>query len=156
GLELTPLDIDTRATPFDLVLALMEEEGGIIGSLDYRTALFEQPTITRLEGHYRRLLEAIAADPEQRIGDLPWLTPAERRTLVVEWNRTQAEGPEGCCIHELFAEQAARTPNAVAVLSDDQQLTYRELDERANLLARYLVRAGAGPEVRVGICLERS
>src|SRR5262249_21576600 len=139
-----------------LVLALMEEDGQIIGSLDFRTELFDPPTVSRMATHYQRLLESIVADPSRRIGDLPLLTQAERHTLLVEWNHTQADYPRGRCIHDLFTEQAVRTPNAVAVVSESWQLTYQELDQRAKQLANYLRPAGIGPEARVGVCLERS
>src|SRR5262249_443278 len=90
GLELSYLDAETDTTPFDLVLGLMEEANGITGRLEFRTELFEPITIARMAGHYHQLLKSIVASPEQRIGDLMLLTPSERHSMLVEWNRTQA------------------------------------------------------------------
>src|SRR5215212_4412458 len=107
-------------------------------------------------GHYRTLLEGIVANPEQPISKLSLLTQAERHQLLVEWNDTAKDYPRDRCIHELFEEQVGRTPDSVAVLFEDEQLTYCELNRRANQLARHLRRLGVGPEMRVGICVERS
>jgi amino acid adenylation domain-containing protein len=156
GLELSYLDAETTTTPFDLVLGLMEETGGITGALEFRSELFEPATIARLAEHYCSLLTNIAACPDKRIDDLPLLTPAERHTLLGGWNRTQAAYPRGRCIHELIAEQVARTPDALAVVGEEQCLTYQELDEQANRLAFALRRAGLNAEARIGVCLERS
>ena len=109
-----------------------------------------------MEGHFRTLLEGIVAAPETPINVLPLLTSAESHQLLVEWNDTAAEYPEGRCIHQLFEAQAARTPEAVAVIFEDRQLSYAELNVRANQLAHYLRSKGVGPDVLVGICLERS
>jgi amino acid adenylation domain-containing protein len=156
GLELSYLDAETTTTPFDLVVGLMEEADGISGALEFRTELFEPAAIARLAEHYRQLLTSLAASPDNRIDNLPLLTPAERHTLLVEWNRTQAAQPRGRCIHELISEQATRTPDALAVVGEVQCLTYQELDEQANRLAYALRRAGLKAEARVGVCLERS
>jgi amino acid adenylation domain-containing protein len=156
GLELSYLEVDAPSMPFDLVLSLMSEAGGLIGSLAYSTDLFDALTVARMAGHYRRLLEGVVADPDQRLSELPLLTEAERRQLLVEWRGPRAACPCNRCVHELFEEQAARTPDAVAVACGQEQLSYRQLDRRANQLAHFLRRAGVGPEVRVGLCLERS
>ncbi|HEX2077233.1 MAG TPA: condensation domain-containing protein, partial [Longimicrobium sp.] len=103
-----------------------------------------------------RLVEALEVAPGRAIGSIDVLPEAERRVVVEEWNRTGAEYPAGACIHELFEVQAERTPDAVAVRFEEESLTYRELNARANRLAHHLRRRGVGPEVRVGICLERS
>src|SRR5262249_32896907 len=118
--------------------------------------LFEAATIERLLGHYRMLLEGIVADPEQRIGELPLLTTAERRQLLVEWNDTATDDPQDQCAHELFEEQVDKTPNAVAVAYEARQLTYRELNAQANRLAHRLRELGVGPETLVALCIERS
>jgi len=117
---------------------------------------FDAGTIRRMVGHLRTLLEGMAADPEQQVSTLPLLTDAERQQLLVEWNATQAEYPQDRCVHEVFEAQVARTPDAVAVVFEDQHLTYVELNQRANQLAHYLQKLGAGPEAPVGICVERS
>ncbi|MFP5263076.1 MAG: amino acid adenylation domain-containing protein [Blastocatellia bacterium] len=122
----------------------------------YDRCRFDSQAITRLLHHLENLLTAMPVDPQRRISGMPLLTEAERSRLLVEWNATQADYPRGLCIHELFQEQAARTPDAVAVTFEQEQLTYRELNERANQLAHYLKGLGAGPEVRVAIFLERS
>ncbi|MEW5926732.1 MAG: amino acid adenylation domain-containing protein [Gemmatimonadota bacterium] len=155
GLALSAAGADTGATRFDLELHLAEDADGLDGALVYRTALYDAETAERMAGHFARLLEAAAADPDARISDLPLLGPAERALVVEEWNRTAAEYPADRCIHELFEEQAERTPDAPAVLFEGESLAYRELDGRANRLAHHLRRLGVGPEVRVGLCLER-
>jgi surfactin family lipopeptide synthetase C len=106
--------------------------------------------------HLQSVLQGIVADPDQRLLDLPLLTEAERHQLLVAWNDTQADCAKESCIHELFEAQVAQTPEAVAVVCGESQLSYRELNTRANQLAHYLGALGVGPEVRVGICLERS
>ena len=109
-----------------------------------------------MAGHYQMMLEGIAANPDLRLSELPLLTEAERHKLLVEWNNTGADYPRDKCIHELFEEQVEKTPDAIAVVFEDQQLTYRELNDKANQLAHYLRKQGVGPEVLVGICVERS
>src|SRR4029077_10764434 len=105
---------------------------------------------------YVTLLEGIVAAPERRISELPLLSAAERARIVVEWNATAAEYPKDKCVHELFAEQAATTPDAIAVVYEDSGLSYGELDRRSNQLAHHLRGLGVGPEVVVGLCVERS
>ena len=107
-------------------------------------------------GHFQTLLNGIIADPDTKIGRLPLLTEAERRQLLVEWNDTRRDYPRDKCVHVLFEEQAERTPDAVAVVCGDEQLTYRQLNDRANHLANHLVSLSVGPEALVGIFLERS
>jgi amino acid adenylation domain-containing protein len=124
--------------------------------LSYERRRFDASAIRRMLGHWRTLLEGMAAKPNVRLRDLPMLTDRERQTVLVEWNRTEADHPRDRCIHDLFAEQAARTPEAVAVVLKQNHLTYRELNVQANRLAHHLRRLGVGPEVRVGICLESS
>ena len=117
---------------------------------------FDDATIGRMLAHLRTLLEAMAGQPQGRLGDLPLLTPAERQQLLVEWNDTATEYPRDTCLHQLFEEQAERTPDAVAVVFEGQQLSYRDLNARANELARYLRTLGVRAETLVGICVERS
>jgi amino acid adenylation domain-containing protein len=150
-----PVEIATGSAMFDLLLTMSEQAGVIGGVLEYRTSLWDAATIDRLLGHYRMLLEAIAADPARRISALPLLTPDERARVVDGWNATEAAYPSEACIHDLFGEAAARTPDAPAVAWADGTLSYAELDARANRLARHLRRAGVGPDARVGICLPR-
>ena len=105
--------------------------------------------------HYEILLESIVANPDQRLSDLSMLSEAERQQLLVQWNETQAEYPR-CCVQELFEAQVEHVPDAIAIVFEDQQLTYRELNRRSNQLAHYLHKLGVGPEVFVGVCVERS
>ncbi len=156
GLMLNFQDIDIGTAKFDLTLELQENKEGLRGWFEYNTDLFDAGTVHRMVGHFQTLLESIPQDPEQKLSQLPLLTAAQRHQLLVEWNDTQASYPQDACIHELFEAQVERTPNAVAVVFEDQQLTYRELNARANQLAHYLRRSGVGPEVKVGICIERS
>jgi amino acid adenylation domain-containing protein len=151
-----PVGINTGTSKFDLTLSLSECEQTLVGFTEYSTDLFEQSTIERMIGHFKTLLEGIVADPDQPISTLPLLTDVERYQLLVEWNSTRADFPEGCCLHELFEAQAERTPDAVAVSFENQRLTYGQLNARANQLAHYLKQRGVGPEKLVGISLERS
>ena len=141
---------------FDLSLSLGEAGEEIAGGLEYATALFEPATIERYLGYWRRLLEGMAADDGQAVDRLPLLSGAERQRVLVEWNATEAEYPQDKCIHELFEAQAARTPEAVAVVCGEDVLTYRELNARANQLAHHLRKLGVGPETLIGLCVERS
>jgi amino acid adenylation domain-containing protein len=126
------------------------------GILEYATGIFEPETIRRLADHYQNLLAAVVADPQQRVSGLKLLSDAERHQLLVEWNDTAADYPRDKTIHQLFEAQAAKTPEAVAVVSERKQLTYRELNRRANQLAHRLRAFGVGPDVLVGIYVERS
>lgn len=124
--------------------------------LEFDRSRFDDATIARLLGHLRTLLEAMAGHPRHRLGDLPLLTPGERHQLLVEWNQTKTDYPRDKCLHQLFETQVERTPDAVAVVFEGEQLTYRQLNQRANQLAHYLRSLGAGPDAFVGVCLERS
>ena len=156
GLSIERVDVLPATSLFDLSLYLRERDGKFIGFFEYNTDLFEPSTIERMIGHFETLLEGIVADPEQPISTLPILTEAERHQVLVEWNNTETEYPKDVCIHELFEAQAARTPEAIALEFEGKQLTYGELNRRANQLAHYLRRLGIGPEKLVGICIERS
>ncbi|HWS53533.1 MAG TPA: condensation domain-containing protein, partial [Pyrinomonadaceae bacterium] len=156
GLELESVALDQRASQFDLTLLAAEVGEELALSLQYNADLFNQSTIERLAGHLRTLLDAATRDPSRHVSRLPLLTDAERRRLLVEFNDTAREYPRGDTIHSLFGEQARRTPDAVALACGEAQLTYRELDERSNQLARYLRALGVGPETLVGICMGRT
>jgi amino acid adenylation domain-containing protein len=156
GLSVSGAGADLEGAKFDLSLVLTATPQGLRGGLTYGTDLFERDTIERMVGHLERVLEQVAADADVRLSRLELLGEAERSTVVEEWNRTEGEYPADRCIHQLIEEQAARTPGAVAVRFEDESLTYGELNVRANRLAHSLRRRGVGPEVRVGICLERS
>ncbi|HLL47807.1 MAG TPA: condensation domain-containing protein, partial [Longimicrobiaceae bacterium] len=155
GMETERLEVGTATTKFDLLLAMADEGGRLTGALEFRTDLFEAATGKRMTEQLGVLLEAMAADPERRLSGVEWVAPAERRLLVEGWNRTARDYPRES-VHALFAEQAARTPDAVALSFQGGSLTYAELDRRANQLAHHLRRRGVGAEARVGVCMERS
>jgi surfactin family lipopeptide synthetase A len=155
SLKASLVEVETHTAKFDLTLSMQETEQGLSGRIEYSCDLFDRETITRMVGHWQTLLEGIVADPGQRLSTLPLLTAAERRQLV-EWNDTRDKDRPEQCIHQLLEEQVERTPEAVAVVYGDQQLTYRELNQRGNQLAHSLRKLGVGPEVRVGLCVERS
>jgi amino acid adenylation domain-containing protein len=141
---------------FDLTIVLREgADGSLRAHLEYSTDLFDASTIERLIAHYQTLLEAVADGPEQRLSELPMLAERERRRLLIEFNDCDALYPRSC-VHELVTQQASRTPEAIAVRHGDQQLSYAQLDARANQLAHHLVDLGVAPDVLVGICVERS
>ncbi|WNG47516.1 amino acid adenylation domain-containing protein [Archangium minus] len=156
GLSLRPLEVESRTARFELSLAFTDNPEGLGVSFEYNTDLFDESTVTRLAGHLQVLLEGIVARPEQTLAELPLLTSAERQKLLVEWNDTRAEPRSGARLHELVEAQVDRTPDAPAVSYEGRQLTYRELDERANQLAHHLRSLGVGPEVPVAVCMERS
>jgi amino acid adenylation domain-containing protein/non-ribosomal peptide synthase protein (TIGR01720 family) len=156
GLAVRPITVDCGTAKFELTLSFQDTEQGLLATVEYNTDLFDHTTITRMLGHFQTLLEGIIADPEQRLADLPLLTAAERQQLLVEWNNTPADYPHDTCIHELFEAQMEQMPAAVAVVCNSQQLTYSALNQRANQLAHYLRTLGVGPEVCVGLCVERS
>jgi amino acid adenylation domain-containing protein len=156
GLTLTPLDVDGGTAKFDLTLSIVEEAAGVRATLGYNTDLFEAATMRRVLGHFQSLLEGLVAHPAQRLAELPLLTEPERQQLLVEWNATKAEYPADQCLPQLFEAQVARTPEAIAVVFEDQQLTYRELNDRANQLAHHLRALGVGPEGLVGLYMGRS
>jgi len=139
----------------DLELQLQDRAAGIVGRIVYSTELFEATTIERMAGHFQTMLEAMVANPDQAISALPMLT-AKEKLQFEEWNRTEVEYPRELCVHELVEAQVLRTPNASAVEHSGKRLTYRELNERSNQLARFLRKRGIGHEARVGICLRRS
>ncbi len=158
GLTLSSVESESATAQFDLTLQITETKSGLDGTIEYNTDLFEASTIQRMAGHFQTLLEAIVDNPQQRLSQLPLLTEVEQQ-LLKQWNYTEVEYPTTTkeqCIHQLFEAQVERTPDAVAVVFEDQQLTYWELNNRANQLAHYLRSLGVKPEVLVGICVERS
>lgn len=155
-LVLSPLEVSNKTAKFDLTLSIEKIEEEIIGVFKYNSDLFDTSTISRMVGHFQTLLEGIIANPQQKISKLPLLTESERHQLLVEWNDTQTDYPQDKCIHQLFEDQVEKTPDAIAVVFEDQQLTYRELNNRANQLAHYLQTLGVKSETLVGICIDRS
>lgn len=174
GLTVQQLPLSLGGVRFDLEMHFWEVAEGLKGICFYNTDLFDATTISRMAGHFQTLLKGIVADPGQHLTALPLLTEAEQHQLLLEWNNTQLEYPQDKCIHQLFEDRVKMTPNAVAVAFKDplgsqllqrreppkrtahQRLTYKELNAQANQLARYLQKLGVGPEVLVGICIDRS
>ncbi|MET0647237.1 MAG: amino acid adenylation domain-containing protein [Pyrinomonadaceae bacterium] len=155
-LALESVRVEQRIAQFDLSMVVAELGGGLAVSLQYNRDLFKASTVRRLLGHFRALAEAVAGDPERPVSEIPLLTEVERRQLLVGFNDTRREFPADRHMHRLFERQARKTPGAVALVSERESLTYRELNERANRLAHQLRAHGVTPEARVGVMLERS
>ncbi|HYX25229.1 MAG TPA: amino acid adenylation domain-containing protein, partial [Thermoanaerobaculia bacterium] len=155
GLALEPLGQESATTKFDLTFTLFEGEDGLAGQAEYATDLFDRTTVERLLGHLRNLLAGIAAVPGSPLADLPLLGEEERRQLLA-WSGAPFDYPREATIHGLFAAQAARTPDAVAVVLEDEALTYAELAARAGRIASRLLRLGVAPETRIAVMGERS
>jgi amino acid adenylation domain-containing protein len=169
GVTLALLEVHNRTTKFDFTVFLFDNPEGLKTTLEYNADLFDAATIGRLLGHWDTLLASVAEAADRRLSQLPLLTAAERQQLLLEWNRpvaavatpaaagaAPAAGPAAAGLHRRFEEQARRRPQAVAVVHEIHELTYRQLNERANRLARRLRSLGVGPEVPVGLCVERS
>lgn len=141
---------------FDIFLNVVESKDGLILDCDYNTGLFDESTIARWMSHYETLLLGMVEDVQQPISRLPLLTESDRRQLLVDWNATEAEYPRNACVHHLFEKQVREAPDAIAVVFDQEKLTYAELNRRANRLANYLGKLGVKPGVLVGIFVDRS
>ncbi|MHC5762542.1 amino acid adenylation domain-containing protein [Nostoc sp.] len=157
GLALSLLKIETETAQFDLSLSIEITEQEVAASFYYNTDLFDTATISRMLRHFQNLLSGIAAHPQARLSNLPLLSAIDCQKLL-QLSRNQSPIPNSSeqCIHQLFEAQVEKTPNAIAVEFQNQHLTYRELNQRANQVANYLRSLGVGPEVRVGICIQRS
>jgi len=156
GLELESVALQQPVAQFDLTLMMAEANGQIAASFIYNTDLFDAATIKRLADHFQCLVEDILAHPSSRISELKVLSDGEYQQIVHEWNQTQAPYPSQASLHTLFEQQVERTPDAIALSFADTELSYQELNARANQLAHYLRRLGTGPESHVGVLLERS
>ncbi|CAD5971665.1 Gramicidin S synthase 2 [Planktothrix agardhii] len=156
GIKATSQPLEFKKAKFDLSLFIQVKEAGMTAHWEYNTDLFNGETIERMNGHFLTLLEGIIANPGERISQLPLLTKSEQQQLLIDWNNTEVDYPTDKCIYQLFEEQVERTPNAVAVVFEEQELTYNELNCRANQLAHYLQSLGVKPDELVGICVERS
>ncbi|MDM8560647.1 non-ribosomal peptide synthase/polyketide synthase [Candidatus Parabeggiatoa sp. HSG14] len=155
-LTIKPLFLENVAAKFDLTLYMDETPQGLVGALEYNTDLFDTSTIKLLLAHFQNLLAGIVANPAQRLSDLPLLSETERHQILVEWNNTYTDYPYKKSIPQLFEAQVEKTPETVAVVFADQQLTYQELNVQANQLAHHLQTLGIGADVLVGLCVERS
>jgi amino acid adenylation domain-containing protein len=156
GVSLSVESTTDTAAKVDLTLDMVEAGGRLTGRIEYNTDLFDASTIERMASHFRNLLEGVARDPRQNVAALPLLGEDEAERLLVGFNDTAADYECDICLHQLFEAQAARTPEATAVIFEDVALTYQQLDERANQLAHHLRSLGVGRESLVGVLLERS
>jgi amino acid adenylation domain-containing protein len=156
GLKLKLLPLENRSSKFDLTLIAVDAMGSLRGVIEYDAELFDATTIERLAGHFEALLNRVALDADRAISELDLILEPERQQLVAELNATFADYPNDTCIHQLFEEQVERTPNAVALTYEHGQLSFADLNGRADLLANYLRALGVGPEVIVAICVEPS
>ncbi|MEL7244852.1 MAG: amino acid adenylation domain-containing protein, partial [Cyanobacteria bacterium J06573_2] len=156
GLTVERDSYEQEFVKYELRLNLQDTETGISGQVEYSSDLFDEETISRLVEHFRVLLEGIVENPDCQIGYLPLLTEAESKQILWDWNQTQRDYENKLCIHELFEIQVEKTPDAIAIVHDNCQLTYRELNNRANQLAHYLQELGVKPESKVGVYLERN
>ena len=155
SIEAAPLYSPHRVARLDLTASLGESGGSIVGIVEYATSLFDAATMERYFGYFRNLLEAMVADDTQAVDRLPMLDATERHRVLYDWNETRTEFPSDKCVHELFEQQAAKTPAAVAVKYEDQELTYAELNEHANQVANHLISLNVQPDTFIGLCLER-
>jgi amino acid adenylation domain-containing protein len=155
GLESSPVALHQETARFDLNLSVIDDPDGFDLALEYNSDIFHGETVQRLLGHYETLLRAVVADPECRVSRLPWLTESEREEMLLRSAPIEENYPRDACVHDLFEAQVERTPRAIAVEFREESLRYRDLNARANQLAHYLVKRGVGPEVLVGICLDR-
>ncbi len=156
GLSLTPFKQTNPTAKLDLSLDIYETSSELVGGFEYNRDLFKAETISRLINHFNILLEAALKNPDTKISELTLLTPSEQHQILKTWNQTQKDYTENVCFHHLFEQQVNQIPDAVALIFQDQQLTYQELNQRSNQLAHYLIQKGVKPEVKVGICIERS
>ena len=156
GLQFKPYEYENRIAKFDLTLLGEELADGICFNLEYCSKLFTQETIQRFAGHYQKILREIAVNPVQSLAEMEMLTEREKRQLLYEFNDTAAEYPKEKTIQGLFEEQVKQTPNNIAVVYETEQLTYRELNQKANQLAHCLRSKGVGPDNIVGLMSERS
>jgi amino acid adenylation domain-containing protein len=156
NLTIRQLHVHNHTSKFDLLLSMVERDGRLSGALEYNTDILNQTTIDRMLGHFEVLLQELVRDAGQRLSDITLMAEEERQKVLFAWNDTSLQYAQDSCLPQVFETQAARTPESPAVLFDETRLTYGELNERANKLASYLRRLGAGAESRVGICVERS
>ncbi|HEY9664967.1 MAG TPA: condensation domain-containing protein, partial [Allocoleopsis sp.] len=156
GLTWRAVNLERSTIQFDLSLEMVDHGQALTATIEYSTDLFQSETIARLWNHFQVLLAGILENPDTELATLPLLTPIEQQQVLWNWNRTQVDFPQHLCIHELFEKQAAQTPEAIAIVDSTQQLTYKELNHRANQLAHYLQQQGVRSETLVGLCLDRS
>jgi amino acid adenylation domain-containing protein len=155
-LTIEPISLESNVANFDLTLSLFETDTGINGNFDYNTDLFDTSTILRIIRHYQTFLEAITDNPKLKISRIPLLSKEEEYQILDQWNDTRTEYHREWCVHEMFEKQVEHHPDSIALTFEGQQISYAELNGRANQLAHYLRQHGVGPEVLVGLCFDRS
>jgi len=155
-LKIEPFKQDSYTAKFDLTLSLKEEGDKILGAFNYNSTLFNASTIKQLITHFKTLLAHITEEPKQKISSISLLSRSEKEKILIDWNNTTAPFPKEICTHELFERQVKKNPEAIAVVLSGKQLTFRELDDRSNQAAHYFISMGVGPEVLVGLYMERS
>jgi len=156
GVVISEMFVARAKTRCDLTISLHEKQNGLVGTLEYAEDLFLRNTMEKLAGHFKMVLEAITSSSRARIHQIPLLTEAERQQVLYAFNETTVPYAENQLVHELFEEQVCRTPDAIAVTYGPEQLTYAELNRKANQLARWLRDMGVRADELVGICVERS
>jgi len=156
NLTVKRVPVESHTAKFDLTLLMTETANGLSGWIEYSADLFEGSTIERLQQHFENLLTSITLNPDSRIAALPLMSAREQQQVLIDWNTTKTSYPREQCIQQLFEEQARRQPDSVAIVFDDREMTYGELNRRANQLAHYLRQHGVGPEVIVGLAVDRS
>ena len=153
--QLEPFLFDPGVSKFELTLSFTESGGKLWASMEYATALFDDPTVARMCGHIEHVLRAMVAQPTRAVHELPMLGHDERHRLLVEWNETSMPYPSDSTLDTLFEAQADRNPHAVALQSGSVQVSYADLNARANRLAHLLIERGIGPNTAVGVCMDR-
>ena len=156
GVDVEEIEREATTAKFDLTLGLAESSEGLQGWVEYNIDLFDRSTIERMVAHYQRILEAMVSHTEQTVCEIDLLSEQEKQQLLNDWNDTEVDYPKEACVHQLFEQQVEKAPDAIALVFNDQQLTYRQLNNQSNQLAHYLIDQGVGPELRVGLCVERS
>ena len=154
NLQIEQYYVEQHSSQSDLEMAFEEGDGTVEGMLRYNKDLFDNETVRRMMGHFLTILDGIADNPSRRLSELPWMTEAERRLVVHDWNATRVDFPHGLCLHHLFERQAARAPDSIALSGDGRRLSYAELENWSNRLAHRLRRAGAGPGAAVALCFD--
>ncbi|MBT7411401.1 MAG: amino acid adenylation domain-containing protein, partial [Methylococcales bacterium] len=154
-LELSAIEASSKTSKFDLLLALSEHDDQLSGGIEYNTDLFEETTMIRMNDHFHALVNSIVDNPQQLLSKVAMLSDTEKHQLVVEWNNVK-HYPSNACLHSMFEQQVQKYPDAIAVCYEDKKVSYAELDRRSSLVANQLQKQGVGPNVLVGLCLERS
>lgn len=155
-LQIIPVPVNSAFAQFDLVFSMVNMQDGLRGTVDYSTELFDQITISQMVSHYQTLLDSVVAAPNQNISDLTMMTTAEKHRVLIAWNSTQQAFPPDQLLHHLFENQVKQTPEAIAVVYGEQQISYQALNHQANRLAHHLQACGVRAETVVGICVDHS